>query len=289
MPFPTNDPRFPGCGRRASRQEDNEGAARGRNGIHLSTEPPMGRSPGRPEPSLRAPGTQFQIQAHAFQLQGVRGPQDVGGGDERSDQHHRSSPPTPPSQKPAHHWPPPTQRTGPGRRHLEGRGARRECGGPPCPPARLSACDQGARAPWAASPSLCKAPILTASPHLRNLRDPPGASTTAVHRPCLHVVWHGGGRKDQGPKGRRRPGRTRGHERGWEAREEAKVSWRWTVCWTQGPRALMPTGGAWSPPQALAGTPGPAGSISDVCRGAGGGDRCLLRILWLLGPQKVSV
>ena len=137
LPFPTNDPRFPGCGRRASRQEDNEGAARGRNGIHLSTEPPMGRSPGCPEPSLRAPGTQFQIQAHTFQLQGVRGPQDAGGGDERSDQHHRASPPTPPSQKPAHHWPSPTQRTGPGRRHLEGRGARRECGDPPCPPARL--------------------------------------------------------------------------------------------------------------------------------------------------------
>lgn len=254
-PFPTNDPRFPGCGRRASRQED-EGAARGRNGFHLSTDPSMGRSPGCPEPSLRTPGTQFQIQAHAFQLQGIRGPQDVGGGDDRSDQHHWSSPPTPPSQKPAHHRPSPTQRTGPGRRYLEGKGARRECGGPPCPP-RLSACDQGARAPWAASPSLCKPPILTASPHLRNLRDPPGASTTAVQRPCRHVVWHRmGGRKDQGPEGRRRLGRTCGHEKrvGGQGGGKGQLEMDSLLeAGTESPHANW--GGRWSPPQALAGTP----------------------------------
>lgn len=59
--------------------------------------------------------------------------------------------------------------------------------------------------------------------------------------------------------------------RGWEAREEAKVSWRWTVCWKRGPRALMPIGGGGGHhPRPLQGPQGPAGSISDVCRGAGG-------------------
>ena len=55
------------------------------------------------------------------------------------------------------------------------------------------------------------------------------------------------------------------------------------------PLGELGTAGGGHRPRLLQGPQGPAGSISDLCHGAGAGDGCLLRTLWLLDPQKLSV
>lgn len=74
---------------------------------------------------------------------------------------------------------------------------------------------------------------------------PPQRSTGPASTWC-GIGWGAG--KTRAPReggGRERP---MGVRRGWEAREEAKVSWRWTVCWKRGPRALIPIGGVVTAP-----------------------------------------
>lgn len=106
------------------------------------------------------------------------------------------------------------------------------------------------------------------------------------------MVWHRmGGRKDQGPEGRRRLGRTCGHEKrvGGQGGGKGQLEMDSLLeAGTESPHANW--GGA------VVTAPGPCRDPKDQPAqlvmsvvGPGGGDRCLLRILWLLDPQRLSV